>query len=129
MTEAAGDGWKVASVDEIPPVKPDWPKTWKSVRAYFGIEAFGINAATKDAGNVLIPEHDESASGQQELFFVHEGEALATLGGEQVRVPAGTFVAVEPGTKRKFEAAASPTTIVVIGAPVGRAYEIGAWEK
>jgi quercetin dioxygenase-like cupin family protein len=130
MTEAAGDGWKVASVHEIPPVKADWPATWKSVRHHFGITAFGINAVSKEAGKVLIPEHDESRSGQQEIFFVHEGEALVTLGdGQQVRAPAGTFVAVEPTTKRKFEAAASPTTIVVVGAPPGRAYEVGNWEK
>src|ERR687887_1079825 len=128
MTAAAqGAGWKVADVNDVPPVKPDWPATWKSIRHHFGITAFGINAVTKDAGNVLIPEHDESATGQQEIFFVHEGEAVATLDGEQVRAPAGPFVAVEPGTKRKLEAAASPTTVVVVGAPVGRAYEIGPW--
>jgi mannose-6-phosphate isomerase-like protein (cupin superfamily) len=129
MGERGGEGWKSASVEEIPPVKPDWPKTWKSVRAYFGIEAFGINAVTKDAGNVLIPEHDESHSGQQEIFFVHQGEAKATVGGEEFAAPAGTFVAVDSATSRKFEAAASPTTILVVGAPVGKAYEIGAWEK
>src|SRR5918911_3580433 len=100
---AQGTGWQVAQIDEIPPVKPDWPATWKSVRHFFGITAFGINAVTKDAGNVLIPEHDETASGQQEVFFVHEGEAVATLGGEEVRAPAGTFIACEPGTKRKLE--------------------------
>ena len=60
--------------NEIPPVKPDWPATWKSVRHHFGISAFGINAVTKDAGNVLIPEHDERSSGQEELYFVHAGE-------------------------------------------------------
>src|SRR5439155_20373418 len=125
MATAAGTGWKTASVHEIPPVKPDWPATWKSVRHHFGITAFGINAVTKDAGNVLIPEHDESASGQQEIFFVHEGEARVTLDGEEVRCPAGTFVGVEPGTKRKFEAGASPTTVIVAGAPVGRRYEVG----
>jgi quercetin dioxygenase-like cupin family protein len=119
----------MAEVKEIPPCKPDWPATWKSVRHHFEITAFGVNAVSKDAGNVLIPEHDESQSGQQELFFVHEGEAAATLDGESVRVPAGAFVAVEPGTKRKFEAATSPTTMIVIGAPVGRAYEVGEWEK
>ena len=125
----ADQGWKIADVNEIPPVKPDWPATWKSIRHHFGITAFGINAASKDTGNVLIPEHDEAESGQQELFFVHEGEATATLDGEEVRVPAGSMVAVEPGTKRKFEAAASPTTLIAIGAPVGRAYEVGDWEK
>ena len=125
---SGGVGWKMADVKEVPPVKPDWPSTWKSIRHHFGITAFGINAVCKDAGNVLIPEHEETKSGQQEVFFVHEGEATATLDGEQVRVPAGSIVAVEPGTKRKFEATASPTTLIVIGAPVGRAYQVGDWE-
>ena len=57
---AKGVGWQVEEVNEIPPVKPDWPTTWKSVRHYFGITAFGVNAVTKDADNVLIPEHDEA---------------------------------------------------------------------
>jgi uncharacterized cupin superfamily protein len=129
VATSTGTGWQSASLHEIPPVKPDWPATWKSVRHHFGITAFGINAVSKDAGNVLVPEHDETASGQQEIFFVHEGEAVATLDGEELRAPAGTFVAVEPGTRRKFEAAASPTTIVVVGSCPGRAYEVGAWEQ
>jgi quercetin dioxygenase-like cupin family protein len=126
---ASTKGWQVAALDEIPPVKPDWPATWKSVRHHFGITAFGINAVTKDEGNVLIPEHDETASGQQELYFVHAGEVKATLDGEEVRVPAGSLVHCEPGAKRKFESAASPTTLIVIGACPGKAYEVGAWEK
>ena len=73
MSVAQGTGWKIELVDDVPPVKPDWPATWKSIRNHFGITAFGINAVTKDAGNVLIPEHDERASGQQEIYFVHVG--------------------------------------------------------
>ena len=42
-------GWGIEDVDRIPPVKPDWPATWKSVRHHFGITGFGINAVTKDA--------------------------------------------------------------------------------
>src|SRR5688500_9138096 len=61
-----GDGWKAAAIDDIPPVKPDWPATWKSMRHHFGITAFGVNAVTKDAGNVLIPEHEHGGSGEQE---------------------------------------------------------------
>jgi uncharacterized cupin superfamily protein len=124
-----GSGWKVAEIDEIPPVKADWPVTWKSVRHHFGITAFGVNAVTKDGGNVLIPEHDHAGSGEQELYVILAGEALATLDGEQVTVPAGSAVGVEGGTRRKFESVASPTTLMVIGAIPGRSYEIGEWEK
>ena len=120
--------WQIADINQIPPVKPDWPETWKSVRHHFGITAFGINAVTKDEGNVLIPEHDETASGQQEIYFVHAGEVKATLDGEEVRIAAGSAVHCEPGAKRKFESAASPTTLIVIGACPGKAYEVGPWE-
>ena len=125
---AKGGGWQVAAVNEIPPVKPDWPATWKSVRHHFGITAFGVNAVTKDAGNVLIPEHDESRSGQQELYFVHAGAVTATLDGETVAVPEGGMISVAPEVTRKIESTASPTTLLCVGATPGAAYEIGAWE-
>jgi quercetin dioxygenase-like cupin family protein len=121
--------WQIADVNEIPPVKDDWPATWKSVRHHFGVTGFGVNAVTKDAGNVLIPEHDETESGQQELYFVHAGEVKATLDGEEVAVPAGSFVSCDPETKRKFEATASPTTLIVVGGTPGKAYEVGPWER
>jgi mannose-6-phosphate isomerase-like protein (cupin superfamily) len=125
----AKSGWGVATISEIPPVKDDWPATWKSIRHHFGITAFGINGVTKDAGNVLVPEHNESESGQQEVFIVVEGSAVATLDGEQVEMSAGQIAAVEPGSTRKFESTSSPTTMVIVGAPVGKAYEVGAWEQ
>ena len=103
--------------------------SWKSVRHHFGITAFGINAVTKEAGNVLIPEHDEAASGQEELYFVHAGAVVATLAGEQVDVPAGGMISVGPAVRRKIESAASPTTLICIGATPGAAYTVGEWEK
>lgn len=124
-----GEGWKAAAIDDIPPVKPDWPATWKSVRHHFGITAFGINAVTKDAGNVLIPEHEHAAGGDQEIYIVIRGEAKATLDGTEVAVPAGTAVATEAPVRRKFEAVASPTTLIVVGAVPGKAYEVGDWER
>jgi mannose-6-phosphate isomerase-like protein (cupin superfamily) len=128
-TTQRGTGWGVANVDDVPPVKPDWPATWKSIRHHFGITAFGINAVTKDEGKVLIPEHTEQESGQQEVYFVHRGTAHVTLDGQLVTAHEGAVVAVEPGTSRKVEAASSPTTLLVIGAAPGQAYQIGDWEK
>jgi hypothetical protein len=71
-----GDGWKAAAIDDIPPVNPDWPVTWKSMRHHFGITAFGVNAVTKDAGNVLIPEHEHGETGEQELYIIQRGAAV-----------------------------------------------------
>ena len=84
---------------------------------------------SKDAGNVLIPEHDETSSGQQELYFVHAGEVLATIDGEEVHMPAGSVLGIEPEVKRKLESAASPTTLLVVGGTPGKAYEVGPWEQ
>lgn len=128
-TTDPGVGWKVEHVDDVPPVKPTWPSTWKSIRHHFGITAFGINGVTKDAGNVLIPEHDESKSGQQEVYFVHRGAVDVTLNGETMRAGEGSVIAVEPGTSRKIEAIASPTTLLCIGGTPGKAYEVGGWEQ
>ena len=126
---AQGTGWQVAQIDEIPPVKPDWPATWKSVRHFFGITGFGMNAVTKDAGNVLIPEHDETASGQQEIYFVHVGAVRATIDGRELDIPAGGIIGLEPEVKRKFESTESPTTLLCIGGCPGKAYEVGSWEQ
>jgi quercetin dioxygenase-like cupin family protein len=123
------NGWQVADVDEIPPVKDDWPATWKSVRHHFGITGFGVNAVTKDAGQVLIPEHTEDESGQEELYFVHRGGVLATVGGDEVSLPAGSFLHCEPGVARKLESTESPTTLLAIGGTPGQAYEVGPWEQ
>ena len=128
-TTSRGAGWMIEHVDDVPPVKPDWPATWKSVRHHFNITAFGVNAVTKDAGNVLIPEHDEIESGQQEIYFVHKGGVAVTLNGEQMTAGEGAMVAVEPATRRKFESTASPTTLLVMGGTPGQAYEIGEWER
>ncbi|TMJ97584.1 MAG: cupin domain-containing protein [Actinobacteria bacterium] len=127
--EAQGVGWKMAALTDIPPVHPDWPATWKSVRHHLGISGFGINGVSKSTGETLIPDHDETASGQQEVIFVHEGEALVTVEGEQHRAPAGTIIGIEPGVRRKVEAAASPTTLVIVGGAPGKAYEVADWEK
>jgi mannose-6-phosphate isomerase-like protein (cupin superfamily) len=126
---ADGREWGVARLHDVPPVKADWPATWKSVRHHFAISGFGVNGVSKDAGGVLIPEHDETASGQEELFFVHEGEVEATLDGEAVRVPAGSIVAVGPAVRRTFKAAASPTTLLIVGSPPGKAYEMPEFER
>ena len=104
------------------------PATWKSVRHHFGITAFGINCRHQGRRQRPIPEHNESESGQQELYFVHRGSVRVTLDGEQHEAAEGAMIAIEPEVSRKIESTSSPTTLVAIGGTPGKAYEVGDWE-
>jgi quercetin dioxygenase-like cupin family protein len=111
--------WQVARLDDIERRGRDIP-----VRERLGIQAFGINAFTPGEDGTLISEHDESWSGQEELYVVLDGSATFELDGDSVDAPAGTLVFVGPGSRRK---ATGDGTILVVGATPGEAYQGVDW--
>ena len=111
--------WQVARLDDIERRDRDIP-----VREHLGIEAFGINAFTPGEDALLINEHDESGSGQEELYIVLDGTATFELDGETVDAPAGTMVFVSPETRRK---ATGDGTVLVLGGTPGQAYQALDW--
>ena len=72
-----------------------------------------LNAYTLGEDGRLINEHDESGSGQEELYIVLDGKATFELDGETVDAPAGTFVFVPPESRRK---ATGDGTVLAVGA-------------
>lgn len=121
-------GYRVAHLDEIDEVD-DSRCPWRPVRHHLGITAFGINAwIARDAGDRIIDEHDESYESNERLYLVLRGRAVFELDGERLDAPTGTFVFVRPGTERTVVAEEPATTIVVVGATPGRAYEPDGWE-
>jgi hypothetical protein len=105
------------------------------VRRYFDVQAFGVNAATGDAGDVVIEEHDErddseyGTEGHEELFAVMSGHAVFTIDGAEVDAPAGTLVFVrDPALNRAARATADGTAILAVGARPGVAYAVSRWE-
>lgn len=111
------------SLREIPLVadgEPDDPD-WHPLQYFFGLTAFGANVfVARTEGQTLVEEHDERASGQEELYLVFEGEAEFELDGEEVRVASGAVVAVpEPSVRRRAVACSPGTTLLVIGAAPG----------
>ncbi|HET6656946.1 MAG TPA: tetratricopeptide repeat protein [Gaiellaceae bacterium] len=127
-------GFTAVHLEEIEEVT-DGRAPWRPVRHHLGIRSFGINAWTgREAGDRIINEHDEAdveadAEGQQEeLYFVQEGRARFELDGESVDAPAGTFVHVQPGVKRTAFAEEAGTTILAMGATLGKAYVPVGWE-
>jgi mannose-6-phosphate isomerase-like protein (cupin superfamily) len=94
------------------------------VREHLGIHAFGANAYTPDEDGTLINEHDESGSGQEELYIVLDGKATFEVDGETFDAPAGTLVFVAPDSKRK---ATGDGTVLALGGTPGEAYQAIDW--
>lgn len=94
------------------------------MREHFGIQAYGVNAFTADEDQMLVNEHDEAGSGQEELYIVLDGHATFEVDGQSVDAPAGTFLYVPPAAKRK---ATGTGTVLVLGGKPGEAYEGIDW--
>ena len=111
--------WKVARLDDIERRDRDIP-----VREHFGIRAFGVNAYRPGEGGSLIGEHDETGSGQEELYVVLDGKATFEVDGVAFDASAGTFVSVGPEARRK---ATGDGTVLAVGATPGEAYQGIDW--
>ena len=112
--------WTVGAITEIPVVSdggPDDPR-WHPLQHALGIDTFGLNLfVASRSEQTLVEEHDEHASGQQELYLVLEGEAMFTLDGEQVHLTAASAVAItDPTVRRSATALVQGTKLLVIGA-------------
>lgn len=119
--------YETAHIDDI--AAQQWPH-WIPIRHHFGIESFGVNAYRRDAGESAVPEHDESATGAPELFYVANGSATFMVGGDEIDAPAGTCVWVtDAEAKRSATATADGTLVLAIGAArAGEAYAPAGWD-
>ena len=111
--------WHVARLDDIERRGRDIP-----VREHLGIHAFGVNAYTTGEDGTLISEHDESGTGQEELYLVLDGRATFEIDGETIDAPAGTLVYVGPDSRRK---ATGDGTVLALGGTPGEAYQGVDW--
>jgi uncharacterized cupin superfamily protein len=115
--------WTVRELAAIPTVSdggPDDP-TWYPLQHALGIETFGANlfVATRD-DQVLVEDHDERASGQQELYVVLEGEVVFRLDGEYARLGRGSVVAVtDPSVRRSASALRQGAALLIVGLGAG----------
>ena len=120
------DGFRSAKLHDMS--HTDYPH-WMLVRHHLGIRAFGINAWMKGQGEDVIPKHDESASGHEELYLVTEGHATFTVDGAEIEAPAGTAVFIEdPKLEREAISKAPQTTVVSIGGWADKPFKVSDWE-
>ena len=73
--------WAVSPITDLPVVsdgEPDDP-VWYPLQHALGIDTFGANVfVAREADHVLVEEHDELGSGQQELYLVLDGSVSSS---------------------------------------------------
>jgi len=109
---------RIADVPKVTDGDADDPD-WHPLTHYFGLTAFGLNAfVARDAGQALIGEHDETGSGQEEVYVVLAGRARFWLDGDQSDVAAGSIVVLrDPATRRRAIALEVGTSVLAVGGP------------
>ncbi len=112
--------WTVSRITSVPTVSDgdaDDP-VWYPLQHGLGIDTFGVNLFVADrADQILVEEHDERMSGQQELYLLLEGEAVFNLDDEQAHLDRGTALAVtDPAVRRSAKAVTSGTALLIVGA-------------
>ena len=120
--------FEIAGLEEIE--RDPTRQEWIPIRRRFEIEAFGVNAwSAAGPEDELIPEHEESSIGHEELYVVVGGHATFRVGGEEIDAPAGTIVFVrDPAVQRGARAKEGGATILTVGAKPGEAFRISPWE-
>jgi tetratricopeptide (TPR) repeat protein len=121
---------RIQEIDAIPAVGGELQ--WRPPRRTLGIEAFGINAYTANAGELVVEEHDETGAGaghHEELYIVITGRATFTVDGEDIDAPVGTCVFLDdPKERRGARAVDDGTTVLAVGGERGAAFKVSPWE-
>jgi quercetin dioxygenase-like cupin family protein len=122
----AGD-YTIKHRDEFESMGGSGDCTWRLARKALGTSAFGFNLVEIEPGGEM-PAHDESESGQVELYVILEGDAVLRIEGEDHPAPAGTFASIEPPASRTIlNRSDAPVTAMLIGVQPEGGYEPMSW--
>lgn len=93
-----------------------WPK-WILVRKSLGVRSFGMNVCELQPGE-QIPEHDETARDQEEVFMALAGSPTIVIDGVEHALPEGTFVRLDPAPSRYVvNTGSGPARVLIVSAP------------
>ena len=122
----------VAALGDVESLRTRHGYDWHSIRRFFDVRGFGVNANVAVEPGVIVEEHDElhGDGGQEELYVVVAGHATFTLDGEEHDAPAGTLVFVrDPAVKRAAVAHEAGTTLLCVGGRPGQPFRVSTWES
>jgi uncharacterized cupin superfamily protein len=117
-----GDGYAIAARDDL-----ERTGNWSLVRRSLGCRSFGVNLVEIEPGG-SIPEHDETARDQEELFFVISGSPALVINGQEHPAPSGTFARVDPAHRRTVRNVGSEScSVLIVSAPTTSGYTPMEW--
>jgi uncharacterized cupin superfamily protein len=117
---------KGARIDELPSL---WDGFARLVRPGLGLSAFGANVMNLPA-DYETKSHDESSSGQEELYVRLAGSGAVVLGDDtELVLDADHLAAVGPGVARTLRSGPQGLQVLIVGAAPGRVYEPPDWSS
>jgi uncharacterized cupin superfamily protein len=123
MTSATG--YSAKAIDELPTL---WDGFAKLVRAGLDITAFGANIMDLPP-DYSTTSHDETESGQQELYVALAGSGSVDINGAHLSLDADHLVRVDAGTARVLTSGPDGMRVLCIGGVPGEAYEPQRWSS
>jgi uncharacterized cupin superfamily protein len=113
------------AIDELPAL---WEGLVRLVRAGMGITAFGANVMDLPP-DYLTESHDESETGQQELYVALAGAGAVVIGDARVPLDAAHMVRVDAGVDRALSAGPDGLRVLCIGGVPGAPYVPPDWSS
>jgi uncharacterized cupin superfamily protein len=110
-----------SAIDDLPDM---WDGFMRMVRPGLGISAFGVNIMNLPP-DYTTRSHDESGSGQEELYVRLAGAGWIVLddSGDRLVLDEGHLAAVGPGVPRSLASGPDGLRVLCVGSAPGRAYE------
>ena len=100
---------------------------WRLVRRTLGVKSFGVNLVEIPPGE-QIPEHDEAARDQEELFCVVSGSPTLVIDGEDHPARAGTFARIDPEHSRTVHNdGGEAASVLIVSAPTSSGFAPMEW--
>ena len=116
-------GYTAKSIDELPTL---WEGFAKLVRPGLDISAFGANIMDLPP-DYSTTSHDESSTGQEELYVALHGSGSVDIGDACLRLDADHLVRVDAGTARVLTSGPDGLRVLCIGGVPGGAYQPPDW--
>jgi uncharacterized cupin superfamily protein len=116
-----------ARIDELPAL---WDGFARLVRPGLGLSAFGANVMNLPP-DYATKSHDESQSGQEELYVRLAGSGTVVLDADGTELPLDeeSLAAVGPGVSRTLKSGPEGLRVLIVGGAPGKAYEPPDWSS